>query len=124
MDQTNENNEQHCQHQAELKARAETDEQARATLERAAEKRRENCRKRRTLKRERMANDPAFAEQERMKARARDAKRREKQKARRQELKLQSETDPQAAAELAAIRAKDAANAAKYRKRNEERIGA
>ena len=28
VDQTNENNEQHCQHQAELKARAETDEQA------------------------------------------------------------------------------------------------
>ena len=93
-------------------------------MERAAEKRRENCRKRRTLKRERMANDPAFAEQERLKARARDAKRREKQKARRQELKLQSETDPQAAAELAAIRAKDAANAAKYRKRNEHRISA
>ena len=65
VDQTNENNEQHRQHQAELKARAKTDEQARATLTRTAEKRRENCRKRRALKRERMANDPAYAEQER-----------------------------------------------------------
>ena len=51
-----------------------------------------------------MANDLALAEQERLKARARDTKRREKKKARRQELKFQVETDPQAAAERASNR--------------------
>ena len=71
-----------------------------------------------------MVNDPAYAEQKRQKARARDVKRREKQKARRKKLKLLAETDPQAAAKLATIPAKEAANAAKYRKRNEHRIGA
>lgn len=88
-----------------LIGRAKTDPVAAAELEAIRAKQREAAARSRAKKEARMAEDPAYAAEELEKKRANSRRQYKKKKARREELIARAESDPEAAKELASIRA-------------------
>lgn len=91
---------------AELEMRAESDPQADEELRLRREKQAEKNRKNKQRREERMVEDPEYAEEIRRKNEERNKARTARRKAEREALIERARTDPEAAAELKAIRAK------------------
>ena len=102
---------------AELEKQAETDPQAAEELKMRREKQAQKNRQNKQRREERMAQDPEYAEEIRRKNDERNKARTARRKVEREALIERARTDPEAAAELEAIRAKQRAAAKRSRQK-------
>ena len=107
---------------AELEKQAETDPQAAEELKIRREKQAQKNRQDKQRREERMAQDPEYAEEIRRKNDERNKARAARRKAEREALIERARTDPEAADELEAIRAKQCAAAKRSRQKKLARM--
>ena len=101
----------------DLSERAKTDPEAAKELEAKISQRRESSRAFEERQKQRAAVDPEFAQEYEAKKQEKNRKHNERQKRLRAELRLQADTDPHAAEELAALRAKEVEAVTKSRRK-------
>lgn len=106
----------------ELEKMAETDPQAAEELKKRRETQAEKNRQNKAKRKERMAQNPEYAEEIRRKTDERNKAKTAKRKAEREALIERAKTDPEAAAELEAIRAKGREAAERSRQRKLARM--